>query len=64
MAAEFAISMAAPTPWKIRMTISQIPAAVPGHPGDGEQEREEGEDGEAEVVDADPAVDVAQPAEA
>ena len=24
MAAELAISMAAPTPWKIRMTISQI----------------------------------------
>jgi hypothetical protein len=27
MAAEFAISMAAPTPWKIRITISQMPAA-------------------------------------
>ena len=27
MAAELAISMAAPTPWKIRSTISQIPAA-------------------------------------
>ena len=59
MAAELAISMAAPTPWKIRMMISQIPGGVPGHPGDGQQQREEGEDGEAEVVDADPAVDVA-----
>ncbi len=29
MAAELAISMAAPTPWKIRMTISQYPAAGP-----------------------------------
>ena len=63
MAAEFAISMAAPTPWKIRSTMSQIPAAWPGHPGHAEQQREEGEDGEAEVVDADPAVDVAQPAQ-
>ena len=29
MAPEFAISIAAPTPWKIRITISQIPAASP-----------------------------------
>jgi hypothetical protein len=29
IAAEFAISMAAPMPWKIRSTISQIPAADP-----------------------------------
>ena len=29
MAAEFAMSNAAPTPWKMRMTISQMPAAVP-----------------------------------
>ena len=29
MAAELAISMAAPTPWKIRMTISHNPAAWP-----------------------------------
>ena len=29
MAAELAISMAAPTPWKIRITISHTPAAWP-----------------------------------
>ena len=29
MAPEFAISIAAPTPWKIRITINQIPAAWP-----------------------------------
>ena len=29
IAAELAISMAAPTPWKIRMTMSQTPPAVP-----------------------------------
>ena len=29
MAAEFAMSNAAPTPWKMRITISQTPAAVP-----------------------------------
>ncbi len=29
MAAEFAINRAAPTPWKIRITISQMPPAVP-----------------------------------
>ena len=29
MAAELAISMAAPTAWKIRMVMSQIPAAWP-----------------------------------
>ena len=29
MAAELAISMAAPTPWKIRMVINQMPAAWP-----------------------------------
>jgi hypothetical protein len=63
MAAELAISMAAPTAWKIRMTMSQIPAACPVGPGDGEQQGEEGEDGEAQVVDPDPAVDVAQPAQ-
>ena len=64
MAAELAISMAAPTPWKMRMTISQIAGGVAGHPGDGQQQREEGEDGEAQVVHADPAVDVAHPAQA
>ncbi len=29
MAAELAMSMAAPTPWKMRMTISHTPAAWP-----------------------------------
>jgi hypothetical protein len=29
MAAEFAMSRAAPTPWKMRITMSQIPPAVP-----------------------------------
>ena len=29
MARELAISSAAPTPWKMRITISQIPAAAP-----------------------------------
>ena len=29
MAAELAINMAAPTPWKMRMTISQMPPAWP-----------------------------------
>ncbi len=29
MAAELAISMAAPTPWKMRITMSQMPPAVP-----------------------------------
>ena len=29
MAAEFAMSIAAPTPWKRRMTMSQVAAAVP-----------------------------------
>ena len=29
MAAELAINMAAPTPWKMRMTMSQMPPAVP-----------------------------------
>ena len=29
MAAEFAMSMAAPTPWKMRITMSQMPAACP-----------------------------------
>ncbi len=29
MAAEFAMSMAAPTPWKMRIAISQSPAAWP-----------------------------------
>ena len=29
MAAELAMSIAAPTPWKMRMTMSQMPAAVP-----------------------------------
>ena len=64
MAAELAMSSAAPTPWKMRMTMSQMPRGGAGHPGDAEEQREEGEDGEAEVVHADPAVDVAQAAEA
>ena len=29
MAAELAINMAAPTPWKMRMTISQMPPGCP-----------------------------------
>ena len=29
MAAEFAMSMAAPTPWKMRITMSQMPPAGP-----------------------------------
>ena len=29
MAAELAINMAAPTPWKIRITMSQMPAGWP-----------------------------------
>ena len=64
MAAELAISMAAPTPWKIRMAISQIAGGVARHPRHGEQQGEEGEDGEAQVVDADPPVDVTQSSEA
>ena len=64
MAAELAMSMAAPTPWKIRITISQHAGGVARHPGDAQHQREEREDGEAQVVDPHPAVDVAQPAEA
>ena len=56
------MSMAAPTPWKMRITMSQMPAAGPVIQVMLSSEGEEGEDGEAEVVDAHPAVDVAQPA--
>ncbi len=64
MAEELAMSMAAPTPWKMRMVINQIAGRVTGHPRDAEQQGEQGEDGEAEVVGAHPAVDVAHAAEA
>ncbi len=63
MAAELAMSMAAPTPWKMRMTMRYMAGGVAGQPGHAEGEREEGEDGEAEVVHADPPVHVAQPAQ-
>ena len=34
MAAELANSIAPPTPWKTRMTMSQMAPRRPGHPGD------------------------------
>ena len=43
MAAELANTMAPPTPWKIRMTMSQMAPSVPDIQVIGEQQREEGE---------------------
>ena len=63
MADELAKSMAPPTPWPIRMAISQMAAGRPGEPGDRQQDREDGEDGEAEVVHLDPAEHVPDPAQ-
>jgi hypothetical protein len=46
------------------MITSHNAAAGAGHPGDREQQREERVDHEAEVVHPDPAVHVAEPAQA
>ena len=64
MAVELAIRKAAPTPWKSRMTTSQMRGRGAGHPGDREQEREERVDDEAEVVHAHPSEHVAESPEA
>ena len=63
MAEELANSIAPPTPWPTRITISQIAPAVPVEPGDRQQEGEDREDGKAEVEDPDPAEHVAHPTE-
>ena len=63
MADELATRKAAPIPWKTRTTISHSPAAGPVIHVIGQQQREEGEEGEAQVVHADAPVDVAEAAE-
>ena len=63
IAVELANSIAPPTPWTMRKTISH---SAPWPPDSGSSPRASepsGEDDEAEVVDAHPAVHVAQPAE-
>ena len=64
MALELANRKAPPTPWKTRMMMSHRAPARAVHPGHRQQDREDGEDGEAQVVHPDPAVHVADPAEA
>ena len=64
IALELPSSIAPPRPWPMRITISQLRSGAAMHPGDREQDREHGEDREAQVVDAHAAVDVAQAAEA
>ena len=64
MAAELAMSMAAPDPLEDAHDDEPDAAGGAGHPGDAQQQGEEGEDGEAEVVHADAPVEVAQAPEA
>ena len=64
IAVELANRNAPPTPWKTRMMMIHNAPAGAGQPGHRQQDREEREDGEAEVVHLDPAVDVADPAQA
>ena len=59
MALELANSSDPPMPWPARMTMMPDGARGPCHPRHRQQDREQGEDGEPEVVHADPAVHVA-----
>ena len=63
IAAELAVSIEPPSAWSTRQPISHIAPPVAAERVEGEQDRGEGEDREAGVVDAHAAVHVAQPAE-
>ena len=64
IATEFAIRKAAPIPCRMRKPISQSAPARPSHPVDGQEQRRERVDDEAEVVHPHAAEEVAEPAEA
>ena len=63
MAGELAISIAPPTACRIRQPISHSAPDGPVNGSNGQRERAEREDREAEVVHPDPAVDVTEAAE-
>ena len=63
MAAELAMSMARADALEDAHDDQVHPGGVAGQPAHAQGEREEGEDGEAQVVHADPSVHVAQPAQ-
>ena len=63
IAAEFAISMAPPTPCTKRQPISHSAPLAPVQRVEGQGDRGEREDEEAEVVNPHPAVHVAEPAQ-
>ena len=64
MAAALASRQAPPIPWTMRKPIRYVAPARARHPVDRQEQRGDGVDDEAEVVDLHPAVHVAEAAEA